>query len=236
MPSTELIVITGGTKGIGKALVHKFAAHGFDIATCARNPVELAALKEEVEKTYGVQVTAKTADLSQKEQVLQFSDHVLSLGNSIGALINNSGRFLPGSVLSEAEGQLEELIDTNLLSAYWLIRALVPTMTVAKRGYVFNICSTASLMAYNSGASYSISKFAMYGMSKNLREELKPNGIKVSSVIPGPTLTTCWEEADIPDQRFIDPADIAKIVYDAFDTSSRTVVEDIIIRPQLGDL
>lgn len=233
---TDLIVITGGTKGIGKALIHRFAKGGFDIATCSRNQAELTALKTDVEQAYGVQVTTLPADMSVPEQVVQFADCITSLGKPVAALINNSGRFLPGGVLTAEPGYLEEMIDTNLYSAYHLIRALVPSMVDNKRGHVFNICSTASFLPYEGGACYAISKFAMFGMSKALREELMPHGVKVSSVMPGPTMSASWEGVDIPEQRFIDPDDIAELIFSTYQLGPRTVVEDLIIRPQLGDL
>jgi NAD(P)-dependent dehydrogenase (short-subunit alcohol dehydrogenase family) len=91
-------------------------------------------------------------------------------------------------------------------------------------------------MAYANGGSYSISKFAMYGMSKVLREEMKSFGVKVTSVMPGATLTASWEGADIPPERFVKPEDVAIMVLSTYLLSDRAVVEDLVIRPQLGDL
>ena len=237
----KLVIITGGTKGIGKSLINKFAGLGFDVVTCSRNQAELDALKVEVETTYDIQLTAIQTDMSRKNQVTQFANAIIALNRPIDVLINNAGRCLPSGLLAEKDGQLEEAIETNLYSAYWLIRALMPNMIEAAKeeaakSYVFNICSTASFMAFTSAASYSISKFAMYGMSKILREELKTTGIRVSSVMPGPTLTSSWDGADIPEERFIDPDDIAELIVSTYQLSGRTVVEDLIIRPQLGDL
>jgi short-subunit dehydrogenase len=109
-------------------------------------------------------------------------------------------------------------------------------MIQAKQGHIFNICSIASLQAYANGGSYSISKFALLGFSKNLREELKPHGIKVTAVCPGATLSASWDGFDIDPKRIMEAADIAKMVLAASQLSSMAVVEDIILRPQLGDL
>ncbi|MEL7342484.1 MAG: SDR family NAD(P)-dependent oxidoreductase, partial [Bacteroidota bacterium] len=86
------------------------------------------------------------------------------------------------------------------------------------------------------GGSYSISKFAMLGFSKNLREELKPHGIRVMSVMPGATFTASWEGVDVPEERLMPAEDVASMVWAMYNTSYRTVVEEIIIRPMLGDL
>jgi hypothetical protein len=98
------------------------------------------------------------------------------------------------------------------------------------------MCSIASIKAYPNGGSYAISKFALLGLSKVLREELKPFGIKVTAILPGATKTASWDGVDLPDDRFMMAEDIAETVFAAYSLSSRSVVEEILIRPQLGDI
>ena len=124
-------------------------------------------------------------------------------------LVNNAGVFLPGMIETEVDGALEHMINTNLYSAYHLTRSLMPEMKRLKKGYIFNMCSIASIKAYANGGSYGISKFALYGMTKVLREELKEFNIKVTAVLPGATLTASWEGVDLPEERFIKVEDIA---------------------------
>jgi NADP-dependent 3-hydroxy acid dehydrogenase YdfG len=109
-------------------------------------------------------------------------------------------------------------------------------MKLKKSGYVFNICSTASIKAYPNGGSYCISKFALLGMTKVLREELKEHNVKVTAILPGATLTDSWKGTDVPENRFIKPTDIAETIWNAYLLSKNTVIEEILIRPQLGDL
>ena len=109
-------------------------------------------------------------------------------------------------------------------------------MKSVKKGYIFNMCSIASLTAYANGGSYSISKFALYGMTKVLREELKKDNIKVTAVLPGATFTSSWAGVDLPEERFIKSEDVADLIWATYSLSDRTVVEDLLIRPQLGDL
>jgi len=92
------------------------------------------------------------------------------------------------------------------------------------------------MSAYNNGSSYSISKFAMQGFTKSLRNEMKEFAIRVTGVLPGATLTDSWSGVDFPEERFIRPEDVAKSIVDIFSLSDRTVVEEIILRPQLGDI
>lgn len=234
--AAKLIVVTGGTKGIGRAIIEKFSAAGFTIVTCARSEAELDQLKSTIERKYGNTVMVQVADVSKKEDVATFVDFVHQAGKPVEVLVNNAGKFVPGQVHTEEDGVLEGQIETNLYSAYHISRGLIPNMKKARRGHIFNMCSTASIMAYSNGGSYCISKFAMYGMSKVLREELKPDHIRVTSVMPGATFTSSWEGVDIPEERFMKAEDVAEMVFTTYQLSDRTVVEDLVIRPQLGDL
>ena len=237
MDKNRLIVITGGTQGIGRALVERFAGEGFPIATCARNKPRLDSLKQEWRQKFpNIECYTFQADLSQKEEVLQFAQNIEDLSVPIGVLINNAGIFLPGQVHSEEEGALENMINTNLYSAYHLTRKLIPGMIERKSGHIFNICSTASIMPYINGGSYCISKYALLGFSKVLREEMKEHQVRVTAVLPGATYTASWESTDLPPERMMKPEDVAEIIYQSYMLSDRTVIEDILMRPQLGDI
>ena len=228
-------VVTGGTEGIGKSIIYCFAEQGFNIITCSRNQAKLDLLKSDVEKKFAVQVSVLAVDVSIKEEAMKFGEFVNDLGIP-EVLINNAGIFIPGMIDEEPDGALEAMINTNLYSAYHLTRAVLPQMKAVKKGYIFNMCSIASLTAYANGGSYSISKFALYGMTKVLREELKKDNIKVTAVLPGATFTSSWVGVDLPEERFIKPEDVADLIWATYSLSDRTVVEDLLIRPQLGDL
>lgn len=233
----KLIVVTGGTKGIGRAIIEAFVKHGFDVVTCSRSASQLDALEAELGNgSPASNILTFKADLSKKVEVDGFLKFVEGTGRPVDVLVNNTGVFIPGQVHTEADGVLETMINTNLYSAYHLSRGIVPGMKRAGNGHIFNICSIASIVAYASGGSYAISKFAMYGMSKVLREEMKPFGIRVTSVLPGATLTASWEGVDLPEERFVPVEDVAGMVWAAYNLSPRSVVEDILIRPQLGDI
>lgn len=231
------IVVTGGTKGIGRAVIEKFAHAGYEILTCARKENDLASLARDISGVYPQsKIYTYCADLSKKDGVISFGDWVLGMVDSVDVLINNAGVFIPGSLLDEAEGNLELMINTNLYSVYHLTRLLMPPMLKTQNSDIFNICSVASLKAYTNGGSYSISKFALYGFSQNLRFELQDKGIRVVSVMPGATLTASWEGVDLPESRFIKASDVAESIWSAHQLSRNTVIEDIVIRPQLGDI
>lgn len=230
-------VITGGTKGIGKAIIDLLSSKGVNIAVCSRNEDDLTALKDEIlSKDSSLTVITSTTDMSVKEEVIAFGEMIKNTWESIDILINNAGLFIPGEIAKEEDGALEQMINTNLYSAYHLTRTLLPKMIKQKSGTIFNMCSIASKIAYPNGGSYSISKFALLGFSKVLREELKQHGIRVTSILPGATWSNSWAGVDLPQERLMEAQDIAKIVWNTIQLSPSAVVEEIILRPQLGDL
>ncbi len=231
------VVITGASKGFGKSIAEKFATHGHHLYLCSRNEVALYKAVEDLMTRFpNSTIKAKSFDLSQKEGAQAFGNWVLSLGIQVDVLVNNAGQFIPGSVYNEEEGVLEKMLAINLNSAYHLTRLLLPAMMQQKAGHIFNICSIASLKAYPNGGAYSISKFALLGFSKNLRHEMMPHGIKVTAVCPGAAMTDSWEGFDNSQQRIMEAADISDMIYASTQLSKQAVVEEIIMRPQLGDL
>jgi NADP-dependent 3-hydroxy acid dehydrogenase YdfG len=230
-------IITGASQGIGKAIAEKLAANGCHLALCSRSIQKLASLKMDLSQAYPeINIYIESVDVTDKAAVLKFASNALKEFKSIDLLINNAGTFIPGSIYNEEDGNMEKMIETNLYSAYHLSRAIVPSMIEQKKGHVFNMCSIASHMAYDNGGSYSISKFALLGFSKCLREEMKPHNVKVTHLMPGATRTPSWDGVDLPDERFIPAKDIAEIVWSTYTLSQSTNIEDIIVRPQLGDI
>jgi short-subunit dehydrogenase len=236
------VVITGASKGIGKGLAMAFAAEGASIYICARNAVSLYNTVAEIQTRYpGVVVAGKPADVSKTAEVKGFGEWAQAMAATSGSgkidiLVNNAGIFTPGSIHNEEAGLLENLIETNLYSAYHLTRYLLPQMIEARQGHIFNMCSIASLNAYPNGGSYSISKYALMGFSKNLREELKPHHLKVTAVYPGAVMSDSWAGFDNSARRIMEVTDVAAMIVAAAKLSPQAVVEDIILRPALGDL
>jgi short-subunit dehydrogenase len=233
------IVITGGSKGFGKSIAERFAGdkQGHTLLLCARNKEQLEAEGKQLQGRFP-RATIKTmpCDLAVREEVDQFAQWILKEIGAPDVLINNAGSFIPGGVHNEPEGALEKLMAVNLYSAYHLTRSLLPPMMERKSGHIFNMCSIASLKAYNNGGAYSITKFALAGFSRNLREEMKPYNIKVTAVYPGAAWTDSWSASGIDPKRMMEAKDVADMIYAAAQLSPRACVEDIILRPQLGDL
>jgi len=230
------VIITGASRGIGFAIAEIFAQNGYNLYITSRSDFKLYKAMEMLQTRFpDVEIQAKAFDLSQKESAIAFGNWCLE--NTVPqVLINNTGLFEPGNISDEPDGTLESQIATNLYSAYHVTRTLLPAMKQRQQGHIFNMCSIASLKAYPNGGAYSISKYALHGFSTNLREELKPHGIKVTSVFPGAVFTDSWEGFDNSSKRIMEAADIARMVFAASQLSFAACVEDIILRPQLGDL
>lgn len=230
-------VITGASRGIGKAVAQIFARHGYDLFLCSRNESNLLETIDELKRDFpNISIDGKAFDLGNKEQALLFGEWITTQADTIDVLINNAGTFIQGDVSNEPDGALETMLGVNLFSAYHTTRALLPKMIAAKSGHIFTVCSIASLAAYPGGGAYSISKFALLGFTKNLRKELMSHGIKVTAIIPGAVYTDSWKGSGVSEQRIMDVDDIAKIIFNTSQLSPQATVEEIIIRPQAGDL
>ncbi len=233
----QYAVITGATQGIGKAVAEKLLQGGYSIAVCARNKEKLEALQMAWQKQYpAAAIIIYNTDLGNSENATAFGNFVISQFTKIDILVNNTGTFTPGTIAEEPPGKLEALMAVNLYSAYYLTRTLLPAMKEAASGHIFNMCSVASLKAYANGGSYSISKYALLGFSDNLREELKPYNIKVTAICPGATYTPSWEGSGIPEERIMEAADVAKMLFSTSELSPQANVETIVMRPVKGDL
>lgn len=229
-------IISGASQGIGKSIAEKMAKEGQNLILLARNIKALKEIKADLEKRFSIKIEVAKLDVTSKEEIKECFDSLKPLLPKVEILINNAGTFIPGKIEEEDDGALEQMIETNLYSAYNISRAVLPFMKEKESGHIFNMCSIASLNAYENGGSYSISKFALLGFSKCLRQEVMEYGIKVTQIMPGATLTPSWDGVDFPHDRFMKPEDIADIIWATYTLSKNTTVEDIVLRPQLGDL
>jgi NAD(P)-dependent dehydrogenase (short-subunit alcohol dehydrogenase family) len=234
----KTILITGGSRGIGFEIAKKFASEGWQVGFGSKNKDSVALSLSNLQNEFpGAKIWAIPCDFSIKEDALSFAEQAIKEFGMIDMLVNNAGQYIPGNITDEGfEDGLESLINTNLLSAYWVGKIIIPNMKKHQKGIICNISSIAGLQAYPGGGSYAISKFALTGYTKTLRLELNPHNIKVMGVYPGATYTDSWSASDLPKSRFIPAEDIAKIIFLHTQLSESTVIEDIVIRPQLGDI
>lgn len=230
-------IITGATKGMGLSIAKLLAANNYNLALCARNSGELGNIKNELSIRYPhLTILVLAADCSDPKQVQSFADYANANFEFVDVLINNAGLFIPSKLMDEGEDDLRKQMQVNVYAPHFLSKYFGSKMQRARKGHIINICSISSVKPTVTAGSYSISKVALLGLTKVLRDELMPSGVKVTAVLPGSTLTGSWEGTTIPASRFVDPDDIARSIVACLNMSAGANVDEIIIRPLLGDL
>lgn len=223
-------IITGATKGIGKAIAVKLAQSGYNLAICARTESDLTSLSKELSST-NVKIFSMVADCSRKADVMAFCEFAKSSLNTIDVLVNNAGVFMPGSLLDESDEIFELQQNLNTNSTYYFSKYFGKIMRNQQRGHIFNICSIASKETIENAGSYSVTKTAMLSLNNVLRKELAQYNVKVTAILPGSTLTASWEGTTINPDKFVQPEDIANTLYSILNLSSGVNVDEIILKP-----
>lgn len=237
-PVTLTILITGASQGIGAAIAEVFAeayCDGARIALVARSEDKLAEVAERCQ-SFGAVADIFPCDVTDEAAVTAMAEAVQGILKTPEVLVNNAGAFSPGSFSETDTASFRSQIAVNLTSAFLVTRAFLGGMMERGSGDVMFMVSVAAVRGYPGGVAYCAAKHGMLGLSRALREEVKDHGIRVMSLLPGATRTASWDGTELPDERFIDPRDVAHAVLDAHRLSSRAVVEEILIRPQLGDI
>lgn len=223
-------LITGATKGIGRAVATKLWKEGYDLVLIARSAEDLKQLQKELvapERT----ILTYPVDCSIKEEVYQFLNKVKNEFGFIDVLVNNVGAFMPGSLLDEEDEAFEKQQDLNVNATYYISKFFGKEMRLRQQGHIFNICSVASKSPVENGGSYSVTKAAMFSLNHVLRQELAPHNVKVTAFLPGSTKTASWEGTTIPDEKFVQPADIADTLYAILNLSKGVNVDEVLITP-----
>jgi hypothetical protein len=230
-------LITGASKGMGHAIAVAFAKEGINVAVCSRNAMDLQDFKNELLGINpNIKVFTQVADGSVKEQLLQFAAAAEQELGFISIVVNNLGMFDPVSILDESDTAFGTQLNTNLMPAYHLYRYFGKSMIAAGEGHFFNICSVAALDPIPAAGSYSVTKFALLGLTRVMRLEMQPHKVKVTAVIPGSTLTNSWKDAVVDKNDFVLPEDIAAAVITTYKMGAGANVDEIIIRPVGGQV
>jgi len=235
--SKPVVLITGASQGIGAAIAKVFAreVRGVRLALVARNAKNLGAVARACAKL-GATAAVFPCDVADEASVATMAEAVTKRFGPVDVLINNAGSFAAAPFTEMRVAEFDRMIAANLRSVFLVARAFVPAMVKRGRGDVFNMSSIAGLIAYPGGAGYSAAKFGVTGLSKVMRAELKDKGVRVCCVCPGATFSPSWKGSGVPADRMMPAEDVARAFLDIYRLSRRTVVEEIILRPQLGDL
>ncbi|HEY1063435.1 MAG TPA: SDR family oxidoreductase [Daejeonella sp.] len=228
-------IVTGATKGMGRAIVMELAANNYNIIFCARDEMEVQALLDELRKNYPrLQFFGMRADMEESSDVRGFAEFAEKSLGHVDVLINNAGLYIPSGLMDEDQRCLERQMQVNVFAPHFLSKFFAAKMIGQEKGHIINICSIASLEPVARAGSYSISKTALLGLTKALREELRPAGVKVTAVLPGSTLTDSWSGTSLPSDWFILSEDIAKSIMNCLQMSPGANIDEIIIRPLYG--
>jgi len=234
---SPVILITGASQGIGAAIAKVFAKEicGVRLALVARNEKNLRSVAKACAKL-GATAEVFVCDVTDETAVAGLAKAVAKRFRAVDVLINNAGIFEGASLTGTTVAQFDRVVATSLRSTFLVSRAFVPGMVKRGRGDIFNMSSIAGLQAYPGGAAYCAAKFGVTGLTKVMRAELKPKGVRVTLVCPGATWSPSWGESKVPAERMMPAEDVARAFLDIYRLSRRTVVEEIVLRPQLGDL
>ena len=194
-----VVIVTGGSRGIGEAAAHALHGRGAKVGLVARSAVDLAAVADRL----GSRVATATADIAERSQVERAVAHLTEKLGPPHALVNNAGIGAYASVLEEDPDTYEHLMRVNYLGTVHATRAVLPGMADRRRGHIVNVASVAGKLGAPFEAAYSASKFAVVGFTESLAAEVHPFRIGVSLVNPGPVDTHFTDARGVPFQRKI---------------------------------
>jgi short-subunit dehydrogenase len=223
-------VISGATRGIGKAIAEKLAIQGFDLVLMARNEKALTLCKLELSKP-NITVEYLAIDFS-KESYIEVLAQNSSLFEKTTILVNNFGIYSMQNAADIELVKLKDQMQLNLYSAISLTQNILDGSGSTLKN-IINIASVMSIQATSFAADYSISKHAFKAWNDALREELRSKNMKVSAIFPGSVNTSSWDGIEVDRSEMIQAEDIAECVSCILKMKSRTLLEEIHISPQI---
>lgn len=233
----KVALVTGATKGMGKAISFALVKEGYTLIACARKQDTLEQLQNDIKKIFpDANVLIQACDFSKPTQVEDLLQWVDKSSLQVNVLVNNVGLFIPGYLLTEPADMLAKHMQVNVFTPHLLSVHFGRKMRENKSGHIFMITSVASRSAVVTAGSYSVTKYALAGLTAVLRKELKDDHVKVTEIIPGSTLTSSWEGTTIPEEEFVQAEDIAQALISALNMSAGANVDEIIIKPVKGNL
>lgn len=229
--------ITGAGSGIGKALARTFVAHGDVVLATGRDNQKLEMLRREAAEEPGTLVIAQ-CDLKKAGEVTSVAEKLIREQGGLDILINNAGVTYFRDFESTSIEQFDEVMETNLRGVFLVTKTILPGMIRKGGGTIINIVSYAGKAVYTGSSVYAASKAGVDALMNVVRAETREKGIKIVNVHPGAVLTPIWhpKHQERYRERMMKPEEIAPMIYEISCQPASMMVEDIVIRPQGGDL
>lgn len=230
-------LITGASRGIGRATAMAFAQAGFDLVLVSRSKDELAAVAAEA-RLFGVDVQTCPLDLGNVDQVAEKMEAIATQFGPIHILVNNAGMGYTGDVLATPLADWQQVINLNLTSVFQCIQAILPGMRDRHQGIIINVASIAGYQAFPGWGAYNVSKAGLIALSKTLAAEERPHGIRVVTFCPGSVNTPLWDtqtvQANFDRSQMLTPDVVAQSILHAALVPPGAVIEEITLLPSGG--
>lgn len=238
----KTVCITGATSGIGKAIAQRLAKENYQLILTGRRSDRLDELKDELEKNFNIKIATLCFDIREYEEVEQALELLPDEYKDIDILVNNAGLAVGLAPIYAGDiDDWERMIDTNIKGLLYMTRFVSPRMVTRKSGHIINIGSIAGREVYPSGVVYCATKHAVDALSKGMRMDFLPHGIKVTQVCPGAVETEFSivrfkgdnQRADKVYEGFesLVAEDIAEAVYYAISQPAHVDIQDLLIMP-----
>jgi 3-oxoacyl-[acyl-carrier protein] reductase len=226
----QVALVTGGSRGIGLAIVRRLGHMGTRVAICARNPATLEESASRL-RAEGIEVLALPADVTSEDQIAALVRKTQQALGPVDILVNNAGIGVFGPFHEQSAAQWDSILDTNLKSAFLVSRAVAPEMIRRKTGHIINIASLAGKNTFANGALYCASKWGLLGLTGCMAEDLRAHGIRVSAICPGSVNTEFSPHAGKDVRKMLQPDDVAHAVAALVTQSSGSFISEVHLRP-----
>jgi NAD(P)-dependent dehydrogenase (short-subunit alcohol dehydrogenase family) len=228
--TNKVAIITGASKGIGKAIAVGLGKMKYQTILIGRNQEDLKKVSDEITKAGGPQPVSFSVDITNSEKVKETVSEVAIRFGRIDILVNNAGIHFGGS-LDLPEQDFKSMLETNIVAQLIFVQEVVPVMKKQQSGYIFNVASRSAKVGFAGSGGYCASKFGLLGLSESLYRELTPQGIKVTALCPAWVNTSMAQEAGTPlePEEMIQPDDLFKTILWLLQLSPGACVKEVVI-------
>lgn len=222
---SKLAIVTGATRGLGREFAKSLAAEGYDLLLTASSDKSILSAAGAFDSFTNIKVSWFAVDFSNQNQVVAFAEMLQNLPR-VDVLVNNAAVYQPDQLLDEGV-DFEPQFQVNFRAAYTITQSLLPLFGAQQFGHIFNVCSVVNRHPRMEAASYTISKFALYGYHQLLAQTMKPHKVKVTAFLPSSINTSSWDGVEAPKDEFVQPEDIAKLMITTLQMQFGTHVSEI---------